>query len=87
MSECKEQSLDFDLKHDPVRQSSPNKVSNKTIPIEKQDPANLINNSLLGLNFSLSFDPLKEILRSICESQKVAKYRMDELVQDNMALK
>ena len=49
------------------------------------DPASKINNNML--NFTLNFEPLKEILNSVIDSQKMTKNRIDELVSENVHMK
>lgn len=53
----------------------------------KIDPSSLINNSLMGMNFNLTFEPLKQVLMSICENNKLTKIKINDLVQENSSLK
>lgn len=50
-----------------------------------EDPTSKINNNMVG--FSLSFDPLKEVLNSIISTQKMTKNRLDEVIVENIHVK
>ena len=53
--------------------------------ISTPDPFDLINNSLMQM--SLTFEPLKKVLNSILEAQKLNKFRIDQLTVDGLKFK
>ncbi len=50
-----------------------------------EDPTTKVNSNML--NFSLNFDPLKEVLNSLISSQKLTKNRLDEVIAENTHVK
>lgn len=49
------------------------------------NPFDMVNNSLMQMTFS--FEPLKVLLNSILEGQKINKLRIDQLADDNISFK
>ena len=51
----------------------------------KQDPMSMINGQLLQWN--VNFDPLREVLHSLLDFQKMCKIRLDEVTAENAHIK
>lgn len=54
-------------------------------PVLTPNPFDMVNNSLMQM--TLSFEPLKAVLNSILEAQKINKLRIDQLTSDGLSFK
>lgn len=54
-------------------------------PVLTPNPFDMVNNSLMQM--TLSFEPLKAVLNSILEAQKINKLRINQLTSDGLSFK